>query len=50
MNKILFLVLIVANLFSSENIKPSFVYNASGGVTDLVSKNNKLYGVLNVII
>jgi len=44
MNKIIFLIFFtITTLFSLENINPTSTFKASGGVTDMVKSNNKLY-------
>ena len=43
MNKIVLFLLVCLSLYSMQDIKPSYVYKASGGVTDIVVKNNKIY-------
>jgi len=36
-------LVLTASLFALDNLKPTYVYNASGGVTDLVENSGKLY-------
>jgi len=35
--------LVTANLFAVEEVEPTYVYKASGGVTDIVMVDNRLY-------
>lgn len=43
MNKILLLVIFITSLFSQNTIKPSASYISSGGVIDLIYKDEKIY-------
>jgi len=40
---IFFFISFTITMFALNNLKPNYVFNASGGVTDLVANNGKLY-------
>jgi len=43
MTKLILSLILSVTLFASKDIKPSKIYSASGGVTDIVSYDGKLY-------
>ena len=43
MLKLFLLISILFNLLLAKDLKPTYIYEASGGVTDIVSQNNKIY-------
>jgi WD40 repeat protein len=43
MKKLLILLLSVGLLFAIESVKPNFILKTSGGVTDIIRKNNLIY-------
>jgi hypothetical protein len=43
MNKILFTLLLLFSTIVAKDLKPTFVYEASGSVTDMITNQNKLY-------
>ncbi len=43
MNKLFIILAVIVNLFAIQTVKPTFIFQASGGVTDLVTNNGKLY-------
>jgi WD40 repeat protein len=43
MNKILFTLLLFFSTIVAKDLKPTFVYDASGSVTDMITNQNKLY-------
>ena len=43
LKKIIVFIITIANLYAINEVDPTFVYKASGGVTDLVANDGKLY-------